>query len=145
MKNLITVINGPNLNLLGLREPEIYGTQTLADIEKICIAAAQPHGFNIRFLQSNAEHMLIDWIHQAREESDALIINPAAYSHTSIAILDALKAFDGLVVEVHLSNIFQRESFRHHSFTSLRANCVISGCGVAGYRYAIDHIIEKLK
>jgi len=145
MKKRITVLGGPNLNLLGLREPEIYGTATLADIERLCIATAQEHGFDVRFLQSNAEHELIGWIHQARDEADAIIINPAAYSHTSIALLDALKAFDGPVAEVHLSNIYLRESFRHHSFVSLRADCVISGCGIHGYRYAILQVIERLK
>jgi len=145
MKNNITVLNGPNLNLLGLREPEIYGTTSLADIEALCVETAGAQGFSVQFYQSNAEHELINWVHQARDEADALIINPAAYSHTSIALLDALKAFDGPVAEVHLSNIYKRESFRHKSFVSMRADCVISGCGAAGYCYAIIHVIEQLR
>jgi len=145
MKKTVFVLNGPNLNLLGLREPEIYGHQTLADIEKLCLVAAGEQGLQLHFYQSNAEHELIDWVHQARLEAAAIIINPAAYSHTSIAILDALKAFDGLVAEVHLSNIYRREAFRHHSFVSARADCVISGCGAEGYRYAIAYVAEQLK
>jgi len=144
MKKLISVLNGPNLNLLGRREPEIYGFSTLADLEALCVESAGEYGFAVRFLQSNAEHELIDWIHQAREQAAAIVINPAAYSHTSIAILDALKAFTGPVAEVHLSNIYKRESFRHHSFVSERADCVISGCGISGYRYAIDHVVGTL-
>jgi len=145
MKNTISVLNGPNLNLLGLREPEIYGTTSLDDIEALCVETASAQGFSIQFYQSNAEHELIDWVHQARDEADALIINPAAYSHTSIALLDALKTFNGPVAEVHLSNISKRESFRHNSFVSMRADCVISGCGAAGYCYAIIHVIELLR
>jgi len=145
MRKTILVLNGPNLNLLGQREPEIYGKASLADIEKICVEEAQKRGLSLHFRQSNAEHVLIDWIHAAREEADAIIINPAAYSHTSIALLDALKAFVGPVAEVHLSNIHQRENFRHHSFVSMRADCVITGCGVSGYLYAIDHVSERLK
>jgi len=145
MNKTLFVLNGPNLNLLGLREPEIYGAATLVDIEKICVDTAHDHGFSVNFLQSNGEHELIDWVHQARSEADAIIINPAAYSHTSIALLDALKAFDGPVAEVHLSNIYKRESFRHHSFVSMRADCVISGCGAHGYRYAVAWLVEQLE
>jgi len=142
MKNTIMILNGPNLNLLGLREPDIYGTTTLADVEKMCRTKANEYGFDMHFHQSNAEHELIDFVHQARDCVQAIIINPASYSHTSIALLDALKAYSGLVVEVHISNIYHRESFRHHSFISMRADCVISGCGVNGYLYAINYVVD---
>jgi len=143
MNKMIYILNGPNLNLLGLREPEIYGRQTLADIEALCVTAAKSHGFDVAFRQSNGEHHLIDWVQEARGKACAIIINPAAYSHSSIALLDALKSFDGLVAEVHLSNIHQRESFRHHSFISLRADCVIAGCGAQGYRFAVDFVVQN--
>jgi len=144
MNRMIYILNGPNLNLLGLREPEIYGRQTLQDIEDLCRASTRELGFDVIFKQSNAEHQLIDWVQEAREKACAIIINPAAYSHTSIALLDALKSFSGLVVEVHLSNIHQRESFRHHSFVSSRADCVLAGCGALGYRFAIEWIVQKI-
>jgi len=144
MSKIIYILNGPNLNLLGRREPEIYGYQTLADIEVVVIESARQLGFDVAFKQSNAEHQLIDWIQEARDKACAIIINPAAYSHTSIALLDALKSFSGPVAEVHLSNIHQRESFRHHSFVSKRADCVIAGCGAQGYHFAIEFIAKKL-
>ncbi|WP_182418602.1 type II 3-dehydroquinate dehydratase [Bartonella sp. HY038] len=142
---LIYILNGPNLNMLGTREPEIYGAETLKDVEKLCEKAAKLAGFDIRFLQSNHEGQLVDWIQEARAEAAAIVINPAAYTHTSVAILDALKSFDGLVAEVHISNVHQREAFRHHSFVSLRADCVIAGCGTLGYHFAIDFVVGKLK
>lgn len=145
LDNLIYILNGPNLNMLGTREPEIYGADTLADVENSCAKTAQNSSFNIRFLQSNHEGQLVDWIQEARHKAVAIIINPAAYSHTSVAILDALKSFDGLVAEVHISNIHQREAFRHHSFVSSRADCVIAGCGVIGYNFAIDFVVNRLK
>ena len=135
---LIYVLNGPNLNLLGKREPEIYGRETLADVEATCHAAC-PEGVRLRFEQSNHEGALVDWIHAAREEADAIVINPAAYTHTSVAILDALTAFAGPVIEVHLSNVHRREAFRHHSYVSARADGVIAGFGVEGYAAAIRH------
>ena len=130
----ILVLNGPNLNLLGRRQPEIYGADTLADVE----ARARALGLaELTFRQSNHEGQLVDWIQEAREGQDGIVINPGAYSHTSVAILDALNAFDGRVVEVHISNIHRREAFRHHSFVSARADAVIAGLGVEGYMAAI--------
>ena len=139
MANLITILNGPNLNLLGQRQPEVYGHTTLADVEVNCSKLAKTLGVDIAFKQSNHEGELIDWIHQARHESVAIVINPAAYTHTSVAILDALNTFDGPVIEVHISNVHQRESFRHHSYVSQRANAVIAGAGVQGYELALQH------
>jgi 3-dehydroquinate dehydratase-2 len=140
----IYVLNGPNLNLLGKRQPDIYGHETLADVESACAESAAVHGLKTRFLQSNAEYQLIDWIHEARENAAAIVINPAAYTHTSVAILDALNAFEGPVIEVHISNVHKREDFRHHSFVSLRADGVIAGCGTQGYLLAIDRVATVL-
>ena len=140
MTGTIYVLNGPNLNLLGKRQPEIYGSETLADVEAAAISQAETHGLAVRFLQSNAEHQLIDWIHEARENAVAIVINPAAYTHTSVAILDALNTFEGPVIEVHISNVHKREEFRQHSFVSLRADGVIAGCGTQGYLLAIDRV-----
>lgn len=137
MNKLIYVLNGPNLNLLGKRQPEIYGADTLADIENKCQALSNELHFDCRFLQSNHEGQIIDWIHQAREDAAGIIINPAAYTHTSVAILDALNAFDGPVLEVHISNVHKREDFRHHSYISLRADGVIAGFGIDGYLLAM--------
>lgn len=137
----IYILNGPNLNLLGKRQPEIYGHETLADVEAACAKLAEAGGAKIRFLQSNAEHQLIDWIHEARDEAAGIIINPAAFTHTSIAILDALNAFDGFVIEVHISNVHKRESFRHHSYISGRADAAIVGCGVQGYELALQRML----
>jgi 3-dehydroquinate dehydratase-2 len=142
---LVYVLNGPNLNLLGAREPEIYGSATLADVETLCADTAAAHGLTIRFLQSNAEHQLIDWIQEARAAAAAIVINPAALSHTSIALLDALSAFEGPVVEVHISQIHRREPFRHQSYVSKRADAVICGCGVQGYALALAHVAAKLR
>ncbi|WP_112874634.1 type II 3-dehydroquinate dehydratase [Paracoccus endophyticus] len=133
MARTIYILNGPNLNLLGKRQPEIYGHETLADVERDCGRLAAELGVGLRFLQSNHEGQLIDWIHEARDEAAGIVMNPAAFTHTSVAILDALKAFDGPVIEVHISNVHQRESFRHHSYVSLRADGVIAGCGTEGY------------
>ena len=141
----ITILNGPNLNLLGQRQPEIYGRETLADVEVSCRQVAKAAGFELRFHQSNAEHQLIDWIHEARETPGGIVINPAAYSHTSIAILDALNTFEGPVIEVHISNIHKREGFRHHSYVSARADGIIAGCGVQGYVLAVDRLTTLLK
>lgn len=138
------ILNGPNLNLLGKRQPEIYGHETLADVETACAATAETLGLTTRFLQSNREYELIDWIHEAREDAAAIVINPAAFTHTSVAILDALKAFDGPVIEVHISNVHQRESFRHHSYVSLRADGVIAGCGTQGYELALHRVARLL-
>ena len=140
MTKLITVLNGPNLNLLGQREPEKYGSKTLADVEGEVTELAADLGVKVLFQQSNSEGGLVDLIHAARETSAGIIINPAAYSHTSVAILDALNTFDGTVIEVHISNIHKREEFRHHSFVSGRAEGVIAGCGTQGYSLALRHI-----
>jgi 3-dehydroquinate dehydratase-2 len=136
----IFVLNGPNLNLLGARQPEVYGRETLADVERLVTEAAKAAGFGIRFHQSNAEHALIDWIHEARGVAAGIVINPGAFTHTSVAILDALNAFEGPVVEVHLSNVHKRESFRHRSFASLRADAVIAGAGTQGYVFAVERV-----
>ncbi|MFF7215522.1 type II 3-dehydroquinate dehydratase [Streptomyces sp. NPDC008238] len=141
----IMVLNGPNLNLLGQRQPEIYGSETLGDVEALCAATAARHGGTADCRQSNHEGQLIDWIHEAREHHAGVVINPGAYSHTSVAILDALNTCDGLpVVEVHISNIHRREAFRHHSYVSARADAVIAGCGVQGYAFAVERIAALL-
>ena len=140
MSRLVYILNGPNLNLLGLRQPAIYGTETLADVERDCLALAADLGLTVRFHQSNREYELIDWIHQARGEAGGIAINPAAFTHTSVAILDALNAFDGPVIEVHISNVHKREPFRHHSFVSGRADGVIAGCGTQGYLLALRRL-----
>ena len=145
MTNSIYVLNGPNLNLLGKRQPEIYGYKTLVDIEKQCRNMVEGTRFDIVFRQSNAEHELIDWIHEARTKAHSIIINAAGYTHTSIAILDALNTFDGNVVEVHISDIKTREKFRHHSYVSLRANKEIIGKGTRGYLIALDYLISNGK
>jgi 3-dehydroquinate dehydratase-2 len=145
MPQTVFILNGPNLNLLGKREPEIYGRQTLADIESDCRARATPLGLVIDFRQSNHEGVLIDWIHEARERAAGIIINPGALTHTSIAIHDALKAFAGPIVEVHLSNIHQREHFRHRSYVSLVARAVIAGCGAHGYDLAVEAMARWLE
>ncbi|MGA1180236.1 MAG: type II 3-dehydroquinate dehydratase [Marivivens sp.] len=137
MSKLISILNGPNLNLLGKRQPEIYGSETLADVEKACATLAGELGLAASFHQSNYEGGVVELIHAARETSAGIIINPAAYTHTSVAILDALNAFEGPVIEVHISNVHKRESFRHHSYVSLRADGVIAGLGTEGYLLAL--------
>ena len=138
MPSKILILNGPNLNLLGTREPEVYGAETLADIEAACIRRAESLNLQVDFRQSNAEGQLVDWIQQARGQYAALIINAGAYTHTSVAILDALLAVDMPVYEVHLSNIFKREPFRHTSYISRAAAGVICGYGGFGYEMAIE-------
>ncbi len=145
MSRLVFVLNGPNLNLLGKRQPHIYGHETLADVEADCRALAAELELEIRFHQSNREYEIIDWIHEAREIAGAVVINPAAFTHTSVAILDALNTFDGPVIEVHISNVHKREAFRHHSYVSLRADGVIAGLGTQGYGLALRraaHLID---
>jgi len=137
---IIHIINGPNLNLLGRRQPDIYGRETLADVEAACGKLAHSLGFSVVFRQSNHEGELVELIHAAREEAVGIVINPAAYTHTSVAILDALNAFEGPVMEVHISNVHKRESFRHHSYVSLRADGVIAGCGTEGYLLALRRL-----
>lgn len=142
MPHLVFLLNGPNLNLLGKRQPEIYGRETLADVERDCTALAAELGFDLRCLQSNWEGQLVDWIHEARETAAAIVINPGALTHTSVAILDALNAFEGPVIEVHISNVHKREPFRHHSYVSHRADGIIIGCGTQGYRLALRRVAE---
>lgn len=137
---LIYVLNGPNLNLLGLRQPLIYGHETLADVEGACAALAGELGLAVRFLQSNHEGQIVDWVHEARGEAAGIVINPAALSHTSVAVLDALNTFDGPVLEVHISQVHKREAFRHHSYVSHRADGVIVGCGTQGYLLALRRV-----
>jgi 3-dehydroquinate dehydratase-2 len=145
MAKRVLVLNGPNLNMLGTREPEIYGAQTLGDIEKLCQSTGQALGLKVDFRQSNHEGELVTWIQDARKTADAIVINPAAYSHTSVAIHDALKAAGLPVAEVHLSNIHHREAFRHHSYVSAVAYGVICGFGALGYTMALQALSEKLK
>jgi 3-dehydroquinate dehydratase-2 len=140
----IYILNGPNLNLLGRRQPEIYGRETLADVEAVCVAAASIGGATIRFRQSNSEAEIIGWIHEARDGAVGIVINPGAFTHTSVAILDALSAFEGPVIEVHLSNVHKRESFRHHSYVSLRADAVIAGAGPQGYGFGVARVLALL-
>lgn len=144
MTATVFVLNGPNLNLLGKRQPEIYGYETLSDVERACRARTSRQGFEIRFHQSNSEGQIIDWIHEARDAGAAIVINPGAFTHTSVAILDALNAFDGPVFEVHITNVHKRESFRHHSYVSLRADGVIAGFGTQGYLLALQRVAHIL-
>jgi 3-dehydroquinate dehydratase-2 len=138
MSRTIYVLNGPNLNLLGQRQPEIYGHSTLADVEALCRARAERHGLVITFRQSNHEGDLIDWLQEARQQAAGIVINPGAFTHTSIAILDAILAAERPVVEVHISNIHAREEFRRHSYVSRVAKAVLCGFGIEGYGLAID-------
>ena len=135
----VLVLNGPNLNLLGLREPDVYGRDTLADVEELCRATAADHGLRADCRQSNHEGALIDAVHEARAGHRAIVINPGGYSHTSVALRDALAAVELPVVEVHLSNIHKREEFRHHSYVSAVADAVICGAGAHGYALALAH------
>ncbi len=141
----ILVLNGPNLNLLGVREPETYGLDTLADIEEACLERAAALDLAVDFRQSNHEGQLVDWIQEARESADGIVLNAGALTHTSIAILDALKASDLPVIEVHLSNIFRRESFRRHSYVSEAAQGVICGFGAQGYLLALEAMTQLIK
>ncbi|RZJ17167.1 MAG: type II 3-dehydroquinate dehydratase [Brevundimonas sp.] len=140
---VIHVLNGPNLNLLGTREPEIYGRDTLADIQALCEAAAE--GARVVFRQTNHEGELIDWIQQARTEASALVINPAAFTHTSVAVLDALKTLSIPIVECHLSNPAAREEFRRHSYVSLAATGVVSGLGPFSYELAVKAALRLVR
>ena len=142
---VVFILNGPNLNLLGVRDPSIYGRDTLGDIEERCTARAAALSLEIDFRQTNHEGQLVDWIQEARESADGIILNAGALTHTSVALLDALSASGLPVIEVHLSNIFRRESFRHHSYVSLAANGVICGLGAQGYELALDAIASLIK
>ncbi|MDO5528824.1 MAG: type II 3-dehydroquinate dehydratase [Paracoccus sp. (in: a-proteobacteria)] len=139
---VIHILNGPNLNLLGERQPEIYGRETLDDVRESCAALGARLGLDVELFQSNHEGVIVDQIHAARQEADGIIINPGAYSHTSVAILDALNTFEGPVIEVHISNIHKREDFRHHSFVSARADGVICGLGTEGYSAALRRLAQ---
>ena len=141
---IIHILNGPNLNLLGQRQPEVYGRETLDDVVAACRALGAELGLSVEAFQSNHEGEIVEMIHRARTAAQGIVINPGAYSHTSIAILDALNAFEGPVIEVHISNIHKRESFRHHSYVSLRAEGVIAGCGTEGYRLALRRLASLL-
>ena len=144
MSKTVFIINGPNLNMLGTRQPEIYGHDTLADVEAACEALARELGLRCETFQSNHEGALVECIQDARARADAIVINAAAYTHTSIAILDALNVFEGPVIEVHVSNVHAREAFRHHSYISRRADGVIAGCGVQGYDLALRRVATLL-
>lgn len=141
----IWVLNGPNLNMLGTREPEIYGGETLSDIEALCSDAAEAAGYGLEFRQTNDEGELVDWIQEAHDKAAALALNAGAYTHTSVAVHDALRLLDVPIVEVHLSNIFARETFRHHSYISPAATGVICGFGGYGYVLAIQAIADRLE
>jgi len=140
----ILVLNGPNLNLLGTREPHIYGSDTLEDVENLAAQTAEAHGLTVECVQSNHEGALIDAVHAARGTAAGIIINPGGYTHTSVALRDALSGVDLPVVEVHISNIHKREEFRHHSYISGIAVAVIAGAGVSGYRFAVDVLASRL-
>ncbi len=141
----VYVLNGPNLNLLGQREPEKYGTTTLAGVRELCEETAVGLGLSVDVRQSNHEGVLIDWIQEARESAAGIILNPAGYTTTSIAIMDALLAAELPVIEVHLTNIHRREEFRHHSYVSKVAETVIAGAGAHGYRLALEHMARLLR
>jgi 3-dehydroquinate dehydratase-2 len=145
MTKPVFVLNGANLNLLGMREPQIYGSATLADVEALCRARADELGLAIEFRQSNSEGTLVDWIQEAIGGASGIVINPAGHSFTSIPILDALKVFRWPIVEVHISNIHRREPYYHRSYVSYAATGVIAGLGVCGYVLALDAISELLR
>jgi 3-dehydroquinate dehydratase-2 len=144
MMPIAYILNGPNLNLLGTRQPEIYGRETLADVEADCRCTGADLGLEIEFRQTNAEFQLIDWIHEARLRAAGIVINPAALSHTSVAVLDALSTCEFPILEVHITNIHRREEFRHHSFVSRVAQGVICGFGTQGYLLAIQHLARLI-
>jgi 3-dehydroquinate dehydratase-2 len=144
MSRTVYLLNGPNLNLLGSREPHIYGTETLADVEAACRALAAELKLTLEFRQSNAEHELINWIQEARGRAAGLIINPAALTHTSVSLLDALSTCEFPIIEVHISNIHRREAFRHHSYVSKVATGVIAGLGTQGYLFALQRIARLI-
>ena len=145
MSKTVYVLNGPNLNLLGTRQPHIYGHATLADVEKLCQATAKQHGLTLVFRQSNHEGQIVDWIQEARAEKAAgLILNPAGYTTTSVAILDALMMMEAPVIEIHISNIHAREEFRHNSYVSKVARAIVCGFGVEGYALAISGLARMI-
>ena len=145
MSKPILVLNGPNLNLLGTREPHIYGTTSLKDVEKMCVERAAKRGYKIGFHQSNREYEIIDWIHGAIQNNSAIVINPAAFTHTSVAIHDALKNFKGPIIEIHISHTHHREEWRQLSYVSMVATGLIMGLGVNGYPLAVDAAIDAIE
>ncbi len=145
MSKPIIVINGPNLNLLGTREPHIYGTTSLKDVEKMCLERAAKRGHKLEFHQSNREYEIIDWIHGAIQKNSAIVINPAAFTHTSVAIHDALKNFKGPIIELHISHTHQREEWRQLSYVSMVATGLIMGLGVNGYPLAVEAAIDAVE
>jgi 3-dehydroquinate dehydratase II len=145
MSKPVFVLNGPNLNLVGVREPAIYGAETLGDIKRRTLSRAQTLGLSVDFRQTNMEGELVTWIQEAREEASGIILNAGAYTHTSIAILDALNAAEKPVIELHLSNVFRRENFRHHSYVSPAAQGVICGFGPKGYELALEAMAGLLE
>ena len=142
---LVFVLNGPNLNMLGQRQPKVYGRATLADVEKLCRARAGELGLAIDFRQSNVEGELVGWIQEARKVAAGIVINAGAYTHTSVAILDALLTAEKPVIEVHISNVFRRETFRHHSYVASVAVGVIVGCGPLGYALALEALAGQIR
>jgi 3-dehydroquinate dehydratase-2 len=144
MPRLIQILNGPNLNLLGQREPDVYGHTTLADVERACQTLGNDLGLKVALHQSNHEGQIVDWVQQARGSAAGIIINPAALTHTSVAVLDALTMFDGPVIEVHISQVHKREAFRHQSYVSQRADAVMAGFGTHGYELALRHMAHLL-
>ncbi len=144
MIRLVYMLNGPNLNLLGKRQPAIYGHETLADVEADCRRLAGDLNLDLRFHQSNREYEIIDWIHESREIASGMVINPAAFTHTSVAILDALNTCEFPIIEVHISNVHKREAFRHHSYVSSIASGVIAGFGTQGYQLALQRIARLI-
>ena len=140
----VLVLNGPNLNMLGVREPEIYGRATLADIESGCQKHAEALGLEVEFRQSNSEGELVTWVQEARGSADAIVINAGAFTHTSVALLDALSMFGKPIIELHLSNIYAREEFRHRSYVSPAASGIICGFGASGYELALDAVKRML-
>lgn len=142
MTDFVAVLNGPNLNLLGQRQPEIYGHQTLADVEELSRATAECFGMEVRCLQTNHEGEMLDTVHQWRTTAAGFVVNAGAWTHTSVALRDALVTITGPLMEVHISNVHTREPFRHHSYLSDIASGVIVGCGISGYRMAVERIAE---
>ena len=137
---VVVVLNGPNLNLLGQRQPQIYGHDTLADVERLCAATAARAGLRAHCVQSNHEGVLLDTVHEWRTTAAGFVVNAGAFTHTSVALRDALVTVEGPLVEVHISNVHAREAFRHHSYLSDIASAVIVGCGVQGYRFAVEQV-----
>jgi 3-dehydroquinate dehydratase-2 len=144
MTNNVFILNGPNLNLLGLRETDIYGTDTLADLSSRCRASGEKHGLSVDFRQSNHEGELVEWIHEARHVAQGIVINAAAYTHTSVAIHDALRAYDGYKIELHISNPRLRESFRHVSYVASAVDSIVAGLGTDGYELVLETLAQIL-